>query len=111
MDEISWSDFEKIELRVGTVLRVEEFPEAKKPAYKLEVDFGDFGIKRSSAQITALYSKDELVGKQVVGVINFPPKKIGPFVSEVLITGLYRENGDVALLVPDKSVSNGSKVG
>lgn len=112
MDTISWQDFEKVELRVGTVVEVEGFPEARKPAYKLTVDFGqEIGTRRSSAQITAHYTPEELKGRQVVGVVNFPPKRIGPFVSECLIAGFYREDGAVVLAVPDKPVSNGAKLG
>ena len=111
METISWSDFEKVEIRVGTIVAVYDFPEAKKPAYKIDVDLGDLGIKHSSAQITALYTNEELIGKQVVCVVNFAPKNIGHFVSEVLITGFYRENGDVVLCVPDKDVGNGAKIG
>ena len=112
MNEISWADFEKVELRVGTVVAVEPFPEARKPAYKLTVDFGpEIGFRRSSAQITARYTPDELQGRQVVGVVNFPPKRIGPFSSECLITGFYREDGSVILAVPDQPVPNGAKLG
>jgi len=112
MSEISWADFEKVEIRVGTVVAVEPFPEARKPAYKLTVDFGpEIGLKRSSAQITVHYTVEELMGRQVVGVVNFPPKRIGPFVSECLITGFYREDGSVILAVPDKAVANGAKLG
>ncbi|WP_456324763.1 tRNA-binding protein [Desulfonauticus submarinus] len=110
MEKITWDDFEKIELRVGTIIEVQEFPEARKPAYKLKVDFGPFGIKKSSAQITHLYTPKELVGKQVIGVINFPPKQIGPFKSECLITGFIQEDGKVVLAVPDKPVENGLKL-
>src|SRR3989338_11213672 len=110
METISWSDFEKIELRTGTILSVEDFPEAKKPAYKLTIDFGEFGIKKSSVQIVALYKKEELVGRQVVGVINFPPKKIGPFMSECLTTGFPDENGNVVLTQPERKVPNGAKM-
>lgn len=111
METIRWSDFERIELRAGTVISVEDFPEAKKPAYKITVDFGaEIGIKQSSAQITALYSKHDLVGRQVIGVVNFPPKQIGPFLSEFLITGLYREDGVVVLAVPDQHVPNGARL-
>lgn len=111
MDTITWDDFEKVELRVGTVHQVEDFPQAKKPAYRLKVDFGpDIGIKASSAQITGLYSKEDLVGKQVVAVVNFPPKQIGPFISECLVTGFYQPDGDVVLAVPERPVPNGVKL-
>ncbi|MEN9647285.1 MAG: hypothetical protein RLY57_89 [Candidatus Parcubacteria bacterium] len=110
MDLINWSEFEKVELRVGTIINVEDFPEAKKPAYKLTIDFGEFGIKKSSAQITKHYTKESLFGKQVVGVINFPAKKIGPFMSECLTTGFADENGDVVLTVVERPVPNGSKM-
>jgi tRNA-binding protein len=108
---ISWPDFEKVELRVGTIVRVEDFPEARKPAYKVWVDCGELGEKCSSAQIVPLYTKEELVGKQVVCVTNFPKKQIANFFSEVLVTGFYREDGKVVLCVPDKPVPNGSKLG
>jgi len=107
---ITWTDFEKVELRVGTVLSVENFPEAKKPAYKLKIDFGEFGIKQSSAQITNLYKKEELVGKQVLCVVNFPPKKIANFMSECLTTGFVLDDGKVVLAVPEKKVPNGAKL-
>ena len=112
MNEIGWADFEKVELRVGTVVAAEPFPEARKPAYKLTVDFGpEVGIRHSSVQITVHYSLDELKGRQVVGVVNFPAKRIGPFMSECLITGFYREDGSVILAVPDQPVPNGAKLG
>src|SRR3989338_1701877 len=105
---IDYQDFEKVDIRVGEIIRAEDFPEAKKPAYKLTIDFGsEIGIKKSSVQITKHYTKKELVGKQVIGVVNFPPKQIGPFVSEVLTLGLSDENGDVVLLVPTKKVPKG----
>lgn len=111
MEPISWDDFTKVELRVGKVLTAKPFPEARKPAYILEIDFGpDVGIKRSSAQITKLYSPDELIGKLVVAVVNFPRKQIGPFMSDCLVTGFHNEQGDVALCVPDKSVPLGSRL-
>ena len=112
METIAWQDFERVELRVGTVVAVEAFPEARKPAYKLTVDFGpEIGSRRSSVQITAHYTQEELKGRQVVGVVNFPAKRIGPFMSECLITGFYREDGTVILAVPDKAVPNGAKLG
>lgn len=111
METIDWNDFEKVELRVGTIESVEEFPEARVPAYKLWVDFGkEIGKRKSSAQITELYEPEGLVGRQVVAVVNFPPKQIGPMKSECLVTGFYRKDG-VVLAVPDKVVSNGLKLG
>jgi len=108
---IAWSDFECVELRVGTIVDVQPFPEARKPAWKLRVDFGaEIGIKQSSAQITALYSQDDLIGKQVLAVVNFPPKQIGKFVSQVLVTGVYDEHGRVVLMQPDRLVPNGAKL-
>jgi len=112
MNEIGWSDFEKVELRVGTVVAAEVFPQARKPAYKVTVDFGpEIGIRHSSVQITVHYALEDLVGRQVVGVVNFPPKQIGPFMSECLVTGFYREDGSVILAVPDRAVPNGAKLG
>ena len=112
MLEISWSDFEKVELRVGVVVGVEDFPQARKPAYKVTVDFGpDIGRKRSSAQVTDLYSKEDLMGRQVIGVVNFPHKQIGPVRSEFLLTGFTREDGSVVLAVPEREVPLGSKLG
>ncbi|MDC7231626.1 MAG: tRNA-binding protein [Spirochaetales bacterium] len=111
MKEISWNEFEQVELRVGTIIKAEVFKEARKPAYKLQVDFGsEIGIKKSSAQITVHYSCEELIGKQVVGVVNFPVKQIGPIRSECLVTGFYDENGAVVLCVPDKKMTPGSKL-
>lgn len=110
MGQIEWSDFQKVELRVGTIVEVEDFPSARKPAYKLKVDFGpEIGIKKSSAQITDLYTKETLLGKRVVAVVNFPPKQIGPVLSECLVTGFYREDG-VVLAVPERKVPNGAKL-
>ena len=111
MNEIQWSDFERVELRVGTIVSAEAFPEARVPAYKLLVDFGpDIGRKKSSAQITDLYDLDDLVGKQVVAVINFPAKQIGPFMSECLVTGFHREDNKVVLATVDSEVPNGAKL-
>lgn len=108
---VSWEQFEEVELRVGTIVNVEDFPEAHKPAYKFMVDFGEeIGTKKSSAQITDLYTKEELIGTQVIGVTNFPPKKIGSFTSECLVTGFYRDNGNVVLAIPQQGVPNGSKL-
>ena len=111
MEIISWGDFEKVELRAGTIIKVEDFPEARKPAYKLEIDFGpEIGIKKSSAQITTLYTKEKLLGKQIVGVINFPPKQIGPFISECLTTGFADKDGNVVLTMIEREVANGTKM-
>lgn len=110
MEEINWSDFEKVELRAGTILEVFDYPEARKPAYKVRVDFGEFGIKMSSAQITKHYTKEELVGRQIVGVINFPKKQIGKFMSEFLVTGFADENGDIVLSSVERNIPNGSKL-
>ncbi len=110
MAEISWQDFERVEIRVGTVLEVEEFPEARNPAYKLRVDFGEAGVRKSSARITKLYQREELVGRQVIGVLNFPRKQIGRFFSEVLVTGFADQNGDIVLAVPERPVPNGSRL-
>ncbi|MFN3300172.1 MAG: tRNA-binding protein [Sediminibacterium sp.] len=108
---ISWQDFEKINIRTGTILEANPFPEAIKPAYQLKIDFGELGIKQSSAQITVHYSTDELIGKQIIAVVNFPPKKIAHFFSECLVLGVYDENNQVILLQPDKSTKNGFKIG
>lgn len=109
---ISWDDFEQVELRVGTIVEVHDFPEARKPAYRLTIDFGEaIGLKKSSAQITTRYEKEQLLGKQVIGVVNFPVKQIGPVRSECLVTGFYHPDGSVVLAVPDQMVPNGSKLG
>jgi tRNA-binding protein len=110
METITWHDFEKVELRAGTILEVFEFPEARKPAYKIKVDFGPLGIKWSSAQITKHYTKEELPGRQIMGVVNFPEKQIANFMSQFLVTGFADENGDIVLASIDKPVPNGSKL-
>jgi len=110
MSTITWNDFEKVELRVGTIIKIEDFPEARKPAYKLTIDFGQYGTKKSSAQITDLYSADDLLGKQVVCVLNFEPKQIGPFVSEVLTTGFPDDQNRVVLVTPTHPVPNSMKL-
>ena len=108
---ISWQDFEKVDMRVGVVTDAKEFPEARRPAIRLWIDFGSLGTKRSSAQITAHYRPADVIGRRVVAVVNFPPKQIGPFVSEVLVLGAYNEAGEVILLNPDQPVAPGSKIG
>ncbi|MFT7234229.1 MAG: tRNA-binding protein, partial [Cyclobacteriaceae bacterium] len=106
---ITWADFEKIDMRIGIITHVEQFPQARKPAYKLTIDFGiEMGIKKSSAQITTLYDADKLVGTQVVCVVNFPPKQIGPFISECLVMGAYNAQGDIVLLKPERGTQLGS---
>jgi tRNA-binding protein len=107
---ISWEDFERVELRVGTIVAVDDFPEARKPAWKLVVDFGELGVRRSSAQITTLYRKEDLLGRQVVAVVNFPSKRIGPFQSEVLVTGFAREDGAIVLAQPERPGPNGARL-
>ncbi len=111
MNNLNWQEFERVDLRVGTITRAEVFKEARKPAFKLTVDFGEeIGERRSSAQITDHYRPDELIGKQVLGVVNFPPKQIGPFISECLVTGLVQADGSVILAVPDKPCGNGLRL-
>lgn len=111
METISWSDFVQVELRVGRVVDARPFPEARKPAYVLHIDFGpELGLRKSSAQITALYQPQDLIGRLVVAVINFPPKQIGPLMSECLVTGFHDEDGNVALCVPDKPVPLGTRL-
>lgn len=111
MKEISWSEFEQIELRTGTIIDVQEFPEARKPAYKVYADFGkEIGILKSSAQITKLYSPEDLMGKQIVGVVNFPRKQIGPFMSEFLLTGFTQKDGSVVIVQAERRVENGLKL-
>lgn len=111
MSFITWDDFQKLEIRIGTIVKVNDFPKAKKPAYQLTVDFGTHGLKKSSAQITDHYTKEELINRQVAAVINFPPKQIADFLSECLILGVYDENNQVILLQPDKAVHNGQPIG
>ena len=107
---ITWNDFEKIDIRVGTILTAQPFEKANQPAYQLTIDFGDFGIKKSSAQITHLYSMEDLIGKQIIAVVNFPPKQIANFFSECLVLGVYNNNKEVVLLAVDKPILNGSKI-
>ena len=109
-EQIEFADFLKVDIRVGTIINVEDYPEARKPAYKLEIDFGTLGKKRSSAQITNHYRKEDLIGKQVIAVVNFPPKQIGKFMSEVLTLGLADDKGLVVLLEPTMPVPNGSRL-
>ena len=108
---ISWEDFEKINIQTGTIVEIDDFPKARKPAYKLKIDFGKSGIKQSSAQITKHYTKQQLLGQQVIAVVNFPPKQIAGFFSECLVLGVYDENNDVILLQPERKVGNGLKIG
>ena len=109
---ITWEEFEKVEMRVGTIIAAEDFPEARKPAYKLTIDFGEvIGIRKSSAQITKRYGKKELVGRQIVAVVNFPKKQIGKFMSECLVLGVVGQEGDVVLLAPDFKTENGLRIG
>lgn len=111
METIDWKDFEKVELRVGRIIEARTFPEARKPAYILKIDFGDeIGVRKSSAQITKHYTPETLIGRAVVAVVNFPPKQIGPFISECLVTGFPDKNGDIVLCVPDGDVPPGAKL-
>ena len=108
---INWNDFEKIDIRVGTILQAESFPQARKPAYRLKIDFGDLGTLNSSAQITDFYQPADLIGKQIVAVVNFPPKQIANFVSECLVLGVYTDSREVILLRPERDAKNGGKIG
>lgn len=108
---INWEDFEKVDMRLGTIIKAEDFVKARKAAFKLTIDFGEMGIKMSSAQITDLYIKEELLGKQVIAVVNFPPKQIANFFSECLVLGVYTTDSKVVLLQPSQEVSNGSRIG
>jgi len=110
-DALSWTDFDKVDIRTGTIVAVEEFPKARKPAYKLTIDFGELGIKRSSAQITTLYQPDTLIGKQIVAVVNFPPKQIATFLSECLVLGSVADDGTVTLLQTERLTENGQRIG
>jgi tRNA-binding protein len=110
METLTWNDFEKVELRVGTILEVMDFPKARKPAYKVKVDFGPLGIKWTSAQITKHYTKEQLPGRQIIGMVNFPAKQIANFMSEFLLTGFADENGDIVLAAIEKPVPDGSKL-
>ncbi len=107
---LTWTDFEKVEMRAGTIISAEDFPKAKMPAYQLTIDFGEFGVKRSSAQITKLYEKADLVGKQVIAVTNFPPKQIANFMSECLVLGVVGDEKEVTLLQPERPVPNGLRI-
>lgn len=112
MRQITWDDFAAIDLRAGTIVLVDDFPAARKPAYLITVDFGpEIGFKRTSAQVTDLYSKEDLLGRQIMGVVNFPPKQIGPVMSEFLLTGFYRPDGAVVLALPERDVPNGCRLG
>ena len=111
MSTIQWEDFEKIDIRVGTILEVQGFPKARRPSYQLTIDFGELGLKRSSAQVTDLYDLQQLVGRQVIAVVNFPPKQIANFFSECLVLGVYTDKKEVVLLQPERTVDNGWKIG
>ncbi len=108
---INWSDFEKLDIRVGTILEVRDFPEARNPSYQLKIDFGESGIKQSSAQITKLYQKEELLHKQIIAVVNFPPKQIANFISECLVLGIMGKDKEVTLIEPERKSPNGLKIG
>lgn len=108
---ITWDDFEKIDMRLGTIIEAADFPNARKPSFKLTIDFGELGIKQSSAQITHLYNKHELIGKQIIAVVNFPPKQIANFFSECLVLGVYNQQKEVVLLQPSQPATNGCRIG
>jgi tRNA-binding protein len=109
---ITWDDFEKVDIRSGTIIAINDFPKARKPAYQITIDFGgELGIRKSSAQITTHYKKEDLLNRQIIAVVNFPPKQIADFISECLVLGVYDENKDVILLQPGKPVANGMKIG
>ena len=108
---LTWDDFSKVDMRVGTIVDVSDFPKARNPAYQLVIDFGEVGIRKSSAQITQLYSKEELVGQQVIAVVNFPPKQIANFMSECLVLGAVGEQGEVTLLRPERTTPDGLRIG
>lgn len=110
METINSADFEKVEIREGTIVEVSDFPEARRSAFKLKIDLGPVGVMKSSAQITKIYSKVDLLGRQVICVVNFPPKQIGPFISQVLTTGFTSESGEIVLAVPERAVPNGAKL-
>ena len=110
MSQITYADFERVDIRVGKILQAEDFPKARKPAYKLWIDFGAIGIKKSSAQITGLYDKDELIGRLVIAVVNFPPRQIADFMSEVLVLGVVLDDDEIVLLQPDKDVPLGKRI-
>lgn len=111
INNLEWSEFQKVELRVGTIIEADDFPKARNPSYILKVDFGaEIGTKKSSTQITVLYKKEDLIGKKVIAVTNFPPKQIGPIMSECLVTGFYREDGAVVLATPDLDIPNGTRL-
>ena len=110
MTQVTYEHFEKVDIRVGKITRVEDFPEARKPAYKLWIDFGDLGVKKSSAQITRLYTKDDLIGRLIIAVINFPPRQIADFMSEVLVLGVVLDNNEIVLVQPDRDVPLGKRI-
>jgi len=111
MNQITWADFEKIDIRTGTITEVSDFPKARNPSYQLKIDFGELGTKNSSAQVVDLYKKEDLLGKQVIAVVNFPPKQIANFFSECLVLGVYTAEKQVILLQPQQTVGNGMKIG